>query len=134
MTDTNAPWGYHLTVDAAFCNKVAITNADTIKEFCKDLVEKIDMKAYGEPQCVHFAAHDPTKGGYTLVQLIETSNICAHFVDASGDMYLDVFSCKEFDPSVVLETVQKWFEPVSGNANMLTRDAHNYHDTASDEG
>jgi S-adenosylmethionine/arginine decarboxylase-like enzyme len=114
-------WGWHLAVDAAGCDISAITNGDTIKEFSKALVEAIDMKAYGDPIAVHFAAHDPSKGGYTLVQLIETSNICAHFVDSTGEMYLDVFSCKEFDPNIVLETISTFFNPDSAITTVFER-------------
>ena len=50
------------------------------------------MKAYGDPIIEHFATHSPECAGYSLVQLIETSNICAHFSDLTGDVYLDVYS------------------------------------------
>jgi S-adenosylmethionine/arginine decarboxylase-like enzyme len=53
------------------------------------------MVPYGEPQVVHFGSGD--KSGFTLVQLIETSNITAHFCEETDDMYLDVFSCKPFN-------------------------------------
>lgn len=115
MTETKEYiWGYHCSVDVAGCDKSKITDGEHIAAFCKSLVEAIDMKAYGEPQVVHFAEHDPGKAGFTLTQLIETSNICAHFVDATGEMYLDVFSCKEFDPEIVAEVVDMWFSPQSG--------------------
>jgi S-adenosylmethionine decarboxylase len=100
-------WGYHLMLDCAGCSHEAITDYDTIWKFTKKLVEDIDMVAYGEPQIVHFGSGD--KAGYTLVQLIETSNICAHFVDEDDTMYLDVFSCKPFDEKVVEALVVKHF-------------------------
>lgn len=125
MTDNTRSWGFHLMVNAANCDRLAVTNPDTIREFSKTLVERIDMKAYGEPQVVHFAEHAADKSGYTLVQLIETSNICAHFVDESGDLYLDVFSCKEFDAETVMNTVAEFFNPTGGSAYMVERDAYN---------
>lgn len=115
------PWGYHMTVDGAACDKSLITDGDHIAAFASALVEAIDMKAYGSPMVVHFAAHAPDKGGFTLVQLIETSNICGHFVDSTGDMYLDVFSCKEFDPNIVIDVVNEWFKPKSVVVNTLIR-------------
>lgn len=124
MDDKNInikPWGYHMTVDGAACDKALITDGDHIAAFSAALVEAIDMKAYGTPLVVHFAAHAPDKGGYTLVQLIETSNICGHFVDSTGDMYLDVFSCKEFDTETVLKVVDEWFKPKSMVINTLVR-------------
>lgn len=104
-------WGYHAAFDCGSCDISLITDGENIKDFSKTLVERIDMKAYGEPIAVHFAEHDPSKAGYTLVQLIETSNICAHFVDSTGEAYIDVFSCKEFDTQTVLLTIQEFFNP-----------------------
>lgn len=117
------PWGYHFAVNTV-CDPAKVTDPDNIKAFSKALVEAIDMKAYGEPTVVHFAEHDAGKAGYTLVQLIETSNICAHFVDQSGECYLDVFSCKNFDPEVVLQTMHKFFNTSVGNCQWFERDAY----------
>jgi S-adenosylmethionine/arginine decarboxylase-like enzyme len=117
----NAYWGYHLIINAGNCNREAVTDAGLIAEFARDLVKKIDMVAYGEPQVVHFG--DGNKAGYTLIQLIETSNICAHLCDESGDIYLDVFSCKTFDQQVVLQLVDDYFLPTRVNHHFLERQA-----------
>jgi S-adenosylmethionine/arginine decarboxylase-like enzyme len=45
------------------------------------------------------------------VQLIATSALTGHFCDASGDAYLDVFSCKDLDPEIAIRVVQKHFRP-----------------------
>lgn len=79
------------------------------------------MVAYGEPQVVMFGTGN--KKGYTLVQLIETSNICAHFVEESNDMYLDVFSCKTFEPSTVEKVVNEYFLPLKIESRLILRDA-----------
>ena len=105
------------------CNKDKIKSGENITAFVKYLVEAIDMKAYGEPILEHFATHDPEKGGYSLVQLIETSAISGHFVDANGDVYLDIFSCKEFSIETVKEVVSKYFSPEQIKITYLTRQA-----------
>ena len=87
----------------------SITSSTNIAAFAKALVKKINMKAYGEPQVIHFGEDD--KQGYTLVQLIETSNITAHFCDDTGNFYLDVFSCKPYENALVIETVKQFFAP-----------------------
>ena len=117
-------WGYHLMLDCSECTD-AITDYDKIYDFTKQLVKYIDMVAYGEPQIVEFGSGN--KAGYTLVQLIETSNICAHFVPDNGngrsDMYLDVFSCKTFDIDVVQLLVRQYFGPAKIKYNYTTRQA-----------
>lgn len=113
-------WGEHLALDCAGGNE-NIKSREAIAAFCKDLVESIDMKAYGDPVIVHFAEHDASKAGYSLVQLIETSNICAHFVDLTGDFYLDIFSCKNIPVEISIEVVKKHFNPASINFHFLNR-------------
>jgi S-adenosylmethionine/arginine decarboxylase-like enzyme len=115
----NKPWGYHLMLDCSRCVPSSIRSKSHIETFATNLVKNIDMVAYGTPQVVHFGSGN--KAGYTLVQLIETSNICAHFVEETDDMFLDVFSCKEFSNAEVSELVKKYFEPLTIRPTYLLR-------------
>ena len=114
-------WGYHLILDCGKCIPNTIRSQALITTFAKNLVKKIDMVPYGEPQVIMFGSGN--KKGYTLVQLIETSNICAHFVEETNDMYLDVFSCKPFEPSDVKTIVGTYFNPEKMNDMFFVRDA-----------
>ncbi len=116
-------WGKHLILDCSACERGAVRDADAIRGFCEDLVESIGMVAFGEPVIEHFATHVPEAAGYSLVQLIETSAVTGHFCDASGDAYLDVFSCKDFDPQVAIEVVERHLGPRSILGTELVRDA-----------
>lgn len=113
-------WGYHLILDCYDADKESIKDGSKIAAFAKELVKRIDMKAYGEPQVIHFGEDD--KQGYTLVQLIETSNICAHFSEDTGNFYLDVFSCKPYSREIVLELVREYFFPKKITERYIERD------------
>lgn len=106
-------WGWHLLLDIKSCDIGSITSEQNLSGFLKALVERIDMIAYGDPIIKHFATHDPEKAGYSIVQLIETSNITGHFVDKNGDAYIDVFSCKPFQPDDVIAVVMEFFTPLN---------------------
>ena len=116
-------WGYHLLLDCSGSPRELITDGDNIYKFVKELIVAIDMKAYGEPILKHFAEHDPDKSGYSLVQLIETSNISGHFVDKDGSVYLDVFSCKPFSNEDAINVVKKYFKPKKIKMHFITRNA-----------
>jgi S-adenosylmethionine/arginine decarboxylase-like enzyme len=116
-------WGYHLILDCRGGDVNAIRDRQTIVAFVRRLVERIDMRAYGEPICEHFATHDPDAAGYSLVQLIETSSITGHFVDRNGDAYIDVFSCKPFDVETARAVVREHFRPAAIRVTYLTRQA-----------
>jgi len=115
-------WGYHLMLDCSGCDIDSISNKEVIYKFIKDLVEKIDMTAHGEPIIEHLLPGDP-KQGYSLMQLITTSNICAHFMELDGTAYFDIFSCKTFDVEAAKAVVDQYFNPKKTRVNFITRHA-----------
>jgi S-adenosylmethionine/arginine decarboxylase-like enzyme len=116
-------WGKHLMLDCSSCDREAVRSVDAIRAFSEDLIASIGMVAYGGPVLAHFATYLPKAAGYSLVQLIETSAVTGHFCDASGDAYLDVFSCKDFDPEVAIGVVERHLRPESIRKVELARDA-----------
>ena len=61
--------------------------------------------------------------GYSLAQLIETSSVTGHFVDATGEVYLDIFSCSAFDESVALNVVESYLQTQTISMTSLRRQA-----------
>jgi len=116
-------WGYHSMLNVYKCCPVAIRNPENIKRFSNTLVRRIDMVPYGPPQVEMFGHGN--KKGYTLVQLIETSNVTAHFVEETNDIYVDVFSCKHFDSNVVKDTIEEYFRSTNIDEMFLHRQAKN---------
>lgn len=115
-------WGYHLVLDCKNGRKLNEDSDEDIRVFIKELVNRIDMVAYGEPNIAYLPTpKTPEKSGWSAVQLIYTSSITCHFVDESGDFYLDIFSCKEYDIQKVIEFVNNYFEPKSIKDTYLLR-------------
>lgn len=121
MNQDQPIWGQHLVLDLAGCPRDRLTDAAHIRTWVKDLIDAIKMKAYGEAQLEHFAAHSFDAAGYTLLQLIETSNICAHFAENLGQIYIDIFSCKRFDNEVAIQVCRKYFAPATVEVHVLER-------------
>ena len=105
------PWGYHLVLDLKGCDILAVRDGESIIRMLADLTDKIGMVPYGKPWMSHFAEHTPEAAGWTAVQLIETSSITAHFSDELLEAYIDIFSCKEFDQEIAMDTVAKHMLP-----------------------
>jgi hypothetical protein len=80
-------WGIASSFDIYHCNPETIRNADKIKQFGED--ERV--------------------AGFSMVQLIETSLISAHFANLTNATYLDVFSCKPYDPELVADFAKNFF-------------------------
>jgi S-adenosylmethionine/arginine decarboxylase-like enzyme len=116
-------WGYHLILDCSDCLRTAITEPAILTKFTKTLVRAIDMVPYGPPQIIHFGHNQPGLAGYTIIQLIETSNITAHFCDSTGEGYIDIFSCKPFNENMAVGVVEQFFNPKNIRKVFLTRQA-----------
>lgn len=116
-------WGYSTLLDCGGCDLEAITNPDTLKAWVKELVNRIDMVPYGEPQIIHFGKNEYHLAGWTVIQLIETSNIIAHFNDNTGEGYIDIFSCKSYDIDDAISVVVEYFNPTKIRKSFLTRQA-----------
>lgn len=115
-------WGYHLMLDCSGCDISKISSRQSIYDFAKDIVPKIGMQAHGEPIIEYMLEGDP-KQGWSLVQLITTSNITAHFLELDGTAYFDIFSCKEFDMNLAQDIVTIHFKPKKTRVNFITRQA-----------
>jgi len=101
-------WGLAVCIDLGECDHDKISSKEHITQFAVDLAKYIDMKRYGEPMVVFFG-DEPKVQGYSLVQLIETSQISGHFAEDTNRAFIDVFSCKQFPPKKTAEWVQKYF-------------------------
>lgn len=123
MSNTNNFWGYHLVLDCHACHVPSIQSKENVYNWITHLVRAIDMEPIGEPRIEYTAAEFPDKAGFTAIQVIVTSSIVAHFVDSTGDVYIDVFSCKSFDNDIVIGTIKDAFQPKSIRTNFLTRQA-----------
>jgi S-adenosylmethionine/arginine decarboxylase-like enzyme len=112
-------WGLSTAVDLQDCRPETIRDRDHIEAYVIALCKLIGMKRYGECQVVHFG--DGRVAGYSMIQLIETSLISGHFANDTNRAYLDIFSCKGYDPAVVEEFSRKFFGARSSTISMTLR-------------
>jgi S-adenosylmethionine/arginine decarboxylase-like enzyme len=107
---TNEEFGQELILNLYDCNLEKISSGDHIKEYVTKLCDEvIFMKRYGEALIPHFGHENPVTSGYSLVQLIETSCVSAHFSEYKKSVYVNIFSCKWFDPEKATEFSKMWF-------------------------
>jgi len=108
VADIQGAWGLASSFDIYDCNPETIRDANEIKRFVRELCEVIEMKRFGETVVVNFG-EDERVAGFSMTQLIETSLISAHFANATNATYLDVFSCKPYDPKIVEKFAMEFF-------------------------
>ncbi len=109
-------WGVAASIDIYDCDPATIRDAAAIRRFVVQLCELIGMKRFGRTRVVHFG-EDERVAGYSMIQLIETSLISGHFANQTNAVYLDVFSCKPYDPFLAEKFALKFF----GGGHSITR-------------
>jgi S-adenosylmethionine/arginine decarboxylase-like enzyme len=96
-----------------------IRDAEHIRRYVAELCDLIRMQRFGECQVVDFGSG--RVAGYSMVQLISTSLISGHFANDTNSAYLDIFSCKGYDPIVVEEFSKDFFRARRSTATVTLR-------------
>ncbi|BAM93213.1 S-adenosylmethionine decarboxylase-like protein [Bradyrhizobium oligotrophicum S58] len=88
-----------------------------IKGLLDDLVEALNMRALGSPH-IYEVEEDirrmncepfEDEGGVTGIVVLSTSHCAIHTWPLQSQFVLDVFSCRKFNPSVVVDLVSRAF-------------------------
>ena len=120
--DEEKMFGQELILNLYDCDLAKISSAVEIKKFvitlCDDVIK---MKRYGEAFIPHFGHDNPVTSGYSLVQLIETSNVSAHFSEFTRSVYLNIFSCAWFDPKKTEAFCKKFFGAKRAESHLIKR-------------
>jgi S-adenosylmethionine decarboxylase len=104
-------FGQHLIMNLHGCRPQVITSSTALADYVAKLVDEIGMVVYGPTQIEHFGHALPETSGFTVAQMIETSLISGHTVDATGTAWWDVFSCQPFDVDNALALTEQFFAP-----------------------
>lgn len=115
-------FGWELILNLYNCDQTAISTAESIQEYARELCRVIEMKAYGPPQTPYFGEQCEHTKGYSLLQFIETSSIVGHFSEGTGAVYLNIFSCKKFDIEKAEQFTKDFFGAERVVSRFLTRE------------
>jgi S-adenosylmethionine/arginine decarboxylase-like enzyme len=118
--EVNNCWGLLSSLDAKNCDPELIRSADAIKEYVIKLCDLIGMKRFQDTLVVNFG-EDEKVAGYSMVQLIETSLISGHYANLTNAAYIDVFSCKIYDPYVAAEFTREFFKASDAAVHLCFR-------------
>jgi len=113
-------WGLWSGIDLYSCDADLVRSEEEVKNFVRQICKKIDMKRFGETVVVDFG-DDECVSGFSMTQLIETSLISAHFVNKTNNIFLDVFSCKYYNPKEVAEFAKQFFKAKDYKLNYIIR-------------
>ena len=119
-------FGAELILDLHGCDPGTFTRK-SISSYFADLCKLIDMK----PEALHFwddfdvpveERQTPAHTQCTsAVQFILTSSIVIHTLDQLGAIYINMFSCKDFDPNIAEQFTVDWFGATDCSARFIER-------------
>jgi S-adenosylmethionine/arginine decarboxylase-like enzyme len=102
-----APWGLLAAIDLHDADRARLADPDSIRRMVPALVDAIGMQAHGPLMIERFGTGELE--GWSALQFIETSSITIHADEVFGRCFVDVFSCRAFDPDVAAAIVVAHF-------------------------
>lgn len=123
---TLTSYGKELILDLHECDPQTFTR-ESIHNYFEKICDLIEMKRcelywwddYEVPP--EEQETEPHLKGTSAIQFISTSNITIHTLDLMKNVYLNIFSCKDFDHVVVKRFSEEWFGGKTVNEHIVMR-------------
>ena len=119
-------YGIELILDLHRCDASTFTR-ESIQKYFERLCDLIEMKR----EELHFwddvgiseeeKQTSPHTQGTSAVQFILTSSIVIHTLDQLEAVYINIFSCKFYDPKVAEKFSVEWFSAKDHSARFIDR-------------
>lgn len=132
-----ATYGYELILDLHNCDLSRFEGSffgfrfimmrHFLRSYCKVLCKSIHMEAckltfWNDRYTLPWRREtNPKTKGTSAVQFIITSNITIHYLSKLNAAYINVFSCKSFDPAIVEHITKLWFNTEECTARFIER-------------
>jgi|SRR3989338_1574930 len=112
-------WGRSSSIDLHDCDPELVRDTAAIRRFVRRLCAVLKMKRVGPARIKRFG-HGALRG-YSMMQFIETSTIVAHFDEKGERAFIDVFSCRKYDPKTVARFCKKFFKAKAASVYVEER-------------
>ena len=124
--ETKVPYGYELILDLHHCDPSTF-NRSSLKKYFEEQCKQIKMT-----RCeLHFwddlgvrseeQQTSPHTKGTSAVQFILTSSIVIHTLDLLEAVYINIFSCKEFNQNLAEAFSKEWFKAGECRSHFIER-------------
>lgn len=120
-------YGIETIIDLHNCNTAKFNRRD-IKTYFALVCKLLDVR----PEDCYFwddlytpeekQQTEPKTKGTTAIQFILTSNITIHTLDLLATAFVNVFSCKDYDPQLVEEATVRFFNATQYQTTLVARE------------
>lgn len=120
------PYGYELILDLHGCDATTF-NRESLRAYFESLCDEIKMTRcelhfwddVGVP--VEEQQTSPHTKGTSAVQFILTSTVVVHTLDLLEAVYINIFSCKEYDRDKAEKLTCEWFKSKKCTTHFIER-------------
>lgn len=112
-------WGKSALIDLHDCSHERLINPELLKQFVSELVTAVNMEAHGPCYVDRFGDGELT--GLSAMQFIKTSAITVHCDEVGNRVFIDIFSCKDFNADKAVSFSQQFFGAKTGKSTVLER-------------
>ncbi len=115
----------HLMIDLQGCDPTVMTDLNALYSFLLELPHVIGMKAITPPHLIRYQdPNDLTESGITGGIFFSTSHCTLHCYPhpaKRGHVFIDIFSCLNFDVKAALAYVDSTFRPTDRECTLTMR-------------
>ncbi len=102
-------FGPHLIIDGKNCNKRKLSSLPFVRKFLNNLTKEIKMTKISGPHVLKYKDKWAKTPGVTGVVVFAESHCSVHTFPDNDYVFLDVFSCKEFDTKKASDFIRREF-------------------------
>jgi S-adenosylmethionine/arginine decarboxylase-like enzyme len=101
-------------------------NAELLNIWLRQLVNEVNMKVVAGPTSTY--VDEPGNEGVTGTITLATSHAAIHVWDAESPamFQFDIYSCKEYNPKVVLRHIDTWFDLEKAYWSFIDRNQNTF--------
>jgi S-adenosylmethionine decarboxylase len=99
----------HLTIDGYGGNRDLLSSESLVRSFLDTYPTEINMTKISEPYVLEYTGEKPEDWGVTGFVIIAESHISVHTFPDRGYVWVDVFSCKEFEADGAVDRIVETF-------------------------
>jgi len=100
----------HMTWDLDVQDPTTLDSKKRAVDLMLDMLGLAGMKVLAGPYAINTGAYDPNPGvtGWTI---LTTSHVSIHTFLRQGKVFIDLFSCKDYDPDPISEAINRHYSP-----------------------
>ena len=111
----------HVTIDGYGGDPVRLADEELVRDLLDRYPSEIGMTKIAPPHVLRYVGAKPEDWGVSGFVLIAESHISVHTFPERGYVWVDIFSCKEFEADLAIEGIRDSFGLERFETNTLDR-------------